>query len=303
MRHSRPGRLRLLALVALASVVLAWPGAAARSSAQGAGRNFLWKVQSATGVLYLAGSVHALGSNAYPLNPAFDRAFDASPTLVEEIDLAEADALTLGPLVLDKGTFQDGRTFDRVVSAETAKLVADRLKDTPLAMGLVQPMKVWMVSLMLAALEAQKAGLDPSLGLDKHFFDKATAGGKTVVGLETAASQIDRLDRMPEALQEQMLRGTLKDLDTERGSLASLVAAWRRGDARAVEALVLAGLSAYPAAYTSLIVERNHNWLPRLDACLAARAGCFVVVGAAHLVGPDGLVALLEKKGYRVEQQ
>ncbi len=279
----------------------AWP-AAAQSPAP-AGRSFLWRVQSATGVLYLAGSVHALGASAYPLSAAFEQAFDASRTLVEEIDLAEADMLTTGPLLLSKGMYQDGRTFDLVVSADTAKLIADRLKDSPLSMDLLRPMKPWMVNLMLSAIEMQKAGLDPAMGLDKHFFDRATAGGKTVVGLETAASQIDRLDRMPEAVQEQMLLGTIRDSDAARGSLSTLVTAWQRGDAVAMEKIVLAGFSEFPGAYTSLIVERNRNWMPRLEACLTQGSACFVVVGAAHLVGPDGLLANLERRGYRLEQR
>ena len=294
--------MRLLVAASLVATTLVW-AAAARPAAQRQGRNFLWRVQSSVGALYLAGSIHALGSSAYPLDPAFDRAFEASATLVEEINLAEAGLLTLAPDLLGKGMRQDGRTFDRVVSAETARLVSERLKDTPLSMEMIQPMKAWMVNLMIGALETERAGLDPEFGLDKHFFDKATASGKTIIGLETAASQIDRLDRMPEAVQEQMLLGGLRDLDAERKSLTSLLSSWQRGDATAVEAIVLAGLRAFPAAYASLIVERNREWMPQLDSCLATRSSCFVVVGAAHLVGPDGLLAMLQKKGYRLEQQ
>src|SRR5678815_1135567 len=110
-------------------------GAAAQT-----GRSFLWRVQSGANVMYLAGSVHALTADAYPLNPAYQRAFDASSALVEEIDLAEADPLSGGLGLLAKGMYQDGRTFSRVVSRETAALVAEKLKNTPLALELIQPM-------------------------------------------------------------------------------------------------------------------------------------------------------------------
>src|SRR5262245_34408662 len=100
--------------------------------AQTGGKNFLWRVQSGTAVMFLAGSVHALTPDAYPLNPAYQRAFDASSALVEEIDLAEADSLVAAPALLARGLFQDGRTFDQVVSAETAALVASKLKNSPL---------------------------------------------------------------------------------------------------------------------------------------------------------------------------
>src|SRR6185436_9568062 len=125
------------------------------AAAQTRGRSFLWKVQSGSNVMYLAGSVHALTNDAYPLNPAYQRAFDASGALVEEIDLAEADPLSGGLGLLAKGMYTDGRTFSSVVSRDTATQVAQRLKNTPLALEMIQPMKPWMVMLMLEALGAQ----------------------------------------------------------------------------------------------------------------------------------------------------
>ena len=270
------------------------------SSAQG--KSFLWKVQSGSRVLYLAGSVHALSANVYPLNPAFERAFQASGVLVEEIDMAQADLLTLGPMLLTKGMYRDGRTLDKAVSKETLALVAKRVEG-PVGIELLQSMKPWMVMMTLTALQVQQAGLDTSLGLDKYFFDKAAAAKKSIVGLETAESQIDRFDKMPEALQEQLLRSTLEDLDAQSKELTGIVLAWQRGDAAALERTLLTGFKKYPAAYQSLIVERNNNWMPQLEKCMASATPCLVVVGAAHLVGPDGLLALLQRKGYRIEQQ
>jgi uncharacterized protein YbaP (TraB family) len=189
------------------------------------------------------------------------------------------------------------------VSKETASLVIARLKDSGLAVEFFQAMKPWMVMLTIAALDAQKAGLDPSLGLDKHFYDRAKTAGKAIVGLETAESQIDRLDAMSNDLQEQLLRSSLSEAETTRNSLKSIVSAWRRGDGASLEKTLLSDFTQYPAAYRSLIVERNQNWIPQIDACLARPQPCLVVVGAAHLVGPDGLLTLLQRKGYKIEQQ
>jgi uncharacterized protein YbaP (TraB family) len=199
--------------------------------------------------------------------------------------------------------YQDGRTFSSAVSRQTVTLVQEKLKNTPLALDLIQPMKPWMVMLMIEALGSQDAGLDPELGLDKHFYNLATDGRKRVIGLETAESQIDRFDKMPEAMQEQMLRSELAEMDTEKSSLRSILTAWQTGDAAAIEKMLLASFTTNPAAYTSLITERNRNWMPQLETCLKRSSPCFVIVGAAHLVGPQGLLAMLQQKGYRVEQQ
>lgn len=289
--------------VALAVVVVL--GVAAAAAAQprpAAAKNFLWKVQSGSGVLYLAGSVHALASHVYPLDAAYQRAFDASATLVEEIDLGDTSMLAAAPMMMAKGVYRDGRTFEQAVSKETAALVAARLNGT-IPPEMLSTMKPWLVTVMLTAMQVQQAGLDTSLGLDKYFYDKAVTAKKAVSGLETAESQIDRFDRMSEPLQEQMLRSTVTDLDTQDTTLKTLIAAWQRGDAATIEQTLLGSFKEYPDAYRSLIVERNRNWMPQLDACLARSAPCFVVVGAAHLVGPEGLLALLEEKGYKVEQQ
>lgn len=295
-RHAFIGRF--VAALAVALVL------ASGATAQTRGRSFLWRVQSGGNVMYLAGSVHALTAEAYPLNPVYQRAFDASGALVEEIDLAEADPLSGGGMaLLGKGMFQDGRTFTSVVSRETAAMVQRKLKDTPLALELIQPMKPWMVMLMLEALGSQAAGLDPELGLDKHFYNLANAKGKQVIGLETAESQMNRFDTMPLPMQEQMLRSEIAEMDTERSSLRSLLSAWQNGDAPAIERMLLSSFSGNQTAYNSLIVERNRNWMPQLENCLRRTSPCFVVVGAAHIVGPQGLLVMLQQKGYRVEQQ
>ena len=296
-----PGR-RLVGLTICAAAVAAAATVAAQS-ASAQGKSFLWKVQSGTKVVYLAGSVHALSADVYPLSSAFERAFATSDTLVEEIDMAEAESLAIAPTILAKGMYLDGRRFDSVVSKDTAAMVTARLKDSGMPAEMFQAMKPWMVMLMVSALEAQKAGLDPSLGLDKHFYDRAKTAGKTIIGLETAESQIDRLDRMPDTLQEQLLRSSLSEMETTRNGLKEIVAGWRRGDHAGLEKTLLSDFKEYPAAYRSLIVERNQNWVPQIDACLARPKPCMVVVGAAHLVGPDGLLALMQRKGYHIEQQ
>lgn len=293
-------RDRLL-VVALCASTLVYTSSAAQTTA--AGKHFLWTVRSDSNVLYLAGSVHALSADVYPLPAVFEKAFEASGTLVEELDLADAASLSAMPMLLSKGLYGDGRTFESAVSKETSTMVAQYFKQTGLPMEMLRPMKPWMVMLMLTAFELKKAGLDASLGLDKYFYDKAVAAKKPVIGLETAEFQIDRFDRMPDVVQEQMLRSTLTELGTQGNELKSMIVAWQRGDTGTLEKSVRRSFAAYPAAYESLIAERNRNWIPQLQICLSRPTPCFVVVGAAHMVGPDGLLTLLQQKGYKVEQQ
>jgi hypothetical protein len=192
--------------------------------------------------------------------------------------------------------------LEKVVSPATFAAVNKRVDAIGMPIDPMKRFKPWMLAMMFEQLEWQKAGFDPNLGLDKHFYDRAKSEGKTIQGLETVEYQISRFDDMTMDQQDHLLAETLKDIDTEQGSLSRLVESWRTGDAPAVERIVLKDLQQEPVLYERLLVERNKNWLPKLEALFARRGHAFVVVGAAHLVGPDGLLSMLKAKGYTLEQ-
>jgi uncharacterized protein YbaP (TraB family) len=269
-------------------------------------RGLLWRVErvSATGsseTLYLAGSIHALGRTAYPLASAFDQAFEASATLVEELDPDQLAQPDTAADMLAKARLTQGTTLERLVSANTYQRLVAFSDATGLPLAKLRELKPWAIAVTISSLVSARIGLDPALGLDRHFFDRARARNAAFIGLETALGQIDRLDTLPRAVQDHMLLEALRDPAAEARHLTEMVAAWRHGDVGAIEAMVRQDFADAREAYGSLLVERNRAWMPTLDRCLTGLR-CFVVVGAAHLVGPDGLVAMLAAKGYRVVQ-
>jgi len=266
-------------------------------------KTFAWKVTGKGGVVYLVGSVHLLSKDFYPLNPAIEAAYKDADLLVEEVDMADMLDPTAQMGFLTRGMLPSATPLDKVISASTYGLVTKRAADLGLPAEPFKLLKPWLVALMLVQTEWQKAGFDPELGLDKHFYDKAKAEGKTTQGLETADYQISRLDDMTMEQQEHLLSESLKDLDAEKANMARLVESWRAGDAPGVERIVLSELKQEPLIYQRLLVERNRNWIPKIEALFARPRHALVVVGAAHLVGPDGLITMLRAKGYTVEQQ
>jgi uncharacterized protein YbaP (TraB family) len=266
-------------------------------------KTFAWKATGKGGVVYLVGSVHLLSKDFYPLNPAIEAAYKDADLLVEEVDLAEMLEPSAQMGFLTRGMLPSATPLDKVIAPSTYALVAKRAADLGLPVEPFKLLKPWMVALMLVQAEWQKAGFDPELGLDKHFYDQAKAEGKKTQGLETAEYQISRLDDMTMEQQERLLSESLKDLDAEKANMAKLIESWRTGDAPGVERIVLAELKQDALLYQRLLVERNRNWMPKIEALFARPRHALVVVGAAHLVGPDGLIALLRAKGYTVEQQ
>ena len=265
-------------------------------------RNFLWKATARSGgVLYLVGSVHLLSQDSYPLNPALEIAFKDSDLLVEEADLGEMGAnaqLTF----LSRGMLPSTTPLDKVLSPATYALLNKHVEKLALPLEPLKLLKPWMLAQMLEVMQWQKSGFDPELGLDKHFYDQAQSAGKKVQGLETLDFQVSLFDNMTMPEQDQLLAETLKEIDTEQTNRSKLMEAWKAGDAPTVESIVLAALKQDPKLYQRVLVDRNKTWIPQLEALFARKGRAFVVVGAAHLVGPDGVISMLRAKGYTVEQ-
>ena len=291
-RAARGGALLLAVLIALVGVRL---GAASPS--------FLWKATGPRGgAIFLAGSIHLLSGEYYPLAPAFDDAFGQSDLLVEELDMAEMLAPDAQMLMLQRGMMPAGQSLDKVLSPETMAGVKAKVTELGLPLAPLQLFKPWALALTLQGLEFQKAGFDPELGLDRHFYDRAKQVPIDVQGLETLAFQIGQFDGMPMPLQDRMLADTLKEMSAANESVGDLARAWKAGDAAAIEKVVLSDLKSEPEMYKRLLLDRNRNWLPKIEALFARPKPAFVVVGAAHLVGTDGLLAMLRARGYTVAQ-
>jgi len=293
----RSVRLRSISL-ALFTLALLVPLAAAPAP------SFVWKATGTNGAsVYIAGSIHMLTPDAYPLSAAFERAYTDSDVLVEEVDIAEMTGTEVQMKTLMRGMLPPGQTLDKVLAPATVTLLNKAATDVGAPMEALQRLKPWMIALTLEGLELQKAGFNPELGLDMHFYNLAKKGGKTVQGLETVEYQISRFDEMTYEQQDRMLAESLKEMSTEKASVTKLTDAWKTGDAAAVERIVLSDLKTDRFLYQRLLVERNKNWLPKIEALFANKTRALVLVGAAHLVGPDGLVTMLKAKGYKVEQQ
>src|SRR5689334_226643 len=267
------------------------------------GKSFMWKVEGAGGSAYLLGSLHVLTQESYPLNATINKAFADSKVLVEEVDIDETSDPTQMMAALMKAMLTEGKTLDQVISPAVYSEVTKRAEKGGLPMMAINRMKPWLVAITLMAPTLQSAGFKPELGVDRHFYDRAIALGMKRQALETLQYQLDRFDELPPALQEDLLKTTMEDLDTEVSSVKEMAQAWAFGNVAAIEKMTLKALQESPELYKRLLIERNNNWVPHVEQCLKEKAGCFIVVGAAHLVGPDGLPALLAKKGYKVTQQ
>jgi len=262
----------------------------------------VWKIQKGANRIYLMGSVHLLKKEDYPLPEPLEKAFADSQKLVEEVNLDELDDPATQQMILAKGLNKDNKTLRQVLSADTYELARKQMETMGLELKEFERFKPWLLDLTLTALSLEKLGFEPRYGIDKYFFDKAKQERKEILSLETVEYQLSRFDGMSAKMQEALLLQSLKEIDTLGKEFAEILRAWRGGDTEVLESTLLENFKEFPEVYSQLVVERNGNWMPRIESFLQQKDNYLVVVGAGHLLGKEGLLALLKTKGYSVEQ-
>lgn len=292
-------RRRVLHRVGRGLIVLLGACGACSGLAAATDAPFLWQVQGAQATHYLLGSVHLLPASAHPLPVTLDAAYDATAALVLESDLAALSAPQAQAQMLDAGLAPDGLRSG--IGAALYLRVQAQARQRDLPETLCDRFKAWLCALTLGLAEFDRAGLEPRYGIDQHFFGRALRDGRSVDGLESAAVQLQLFAGMPPDLSEQFLTATLDDLDRPEAGPQALLQMWRDNDRAGMERLSQSNRERYPAMHAILLADRNRAWLAPLMALLDGATAQLIVVGAAHLLGPDGLVALLHERGVGVQ--
>ena len=312
--RSRLSQFRLFKPLLLASLVAA-AFAVNADAPRTAGQSpvpLLWKVSDADNSVYLLGSFHLLKPTDYPLSSDVDAAFKDAEALVFEMTPEEMSSPALAMQMGQAALRTDGTTLNSELPPETVALLDKWLVDNAAElqkMGLppqaLQMFEPWFVGLTISITEMTKQGLDPKLGLDAHLAAQAGKAGKPTAGLETGAQQIAFLDGMGKQEQLQFLAEALSQSKDARSETAKLHDAWREGNAELLwKDMALKMKQEYPGLYQRINVARNDAWVPKIEKRLTAAGtdDVLVVVGALHLLGPDGVVEKLRAKGYKVER-
>lgn len=265
----------------------------------------MWHVTGPRGSADLLGSLHFGVPEMYPLPSAVTDAFAAAEALVVETDLTKLGAEQMAQAVAEKALYPKGETLSRSLTPDARRELNRVLAQFDVPPQLVEHQKPWFISMTLTSLALRRFGFDEQLGIDNHFMMRAK-GNKPIVELETFRQQLDFLNGFSAADQEVMLRETFDDIDKGSQFLAEMLSAWRRGDAGKIDELMNRelrdGSPADRRMYRVLLVERNRAMSDALDRLLAHGGRYFVVLGAAHFVGDDGIVTALRQRGYRVEK-
>jgi len=262
-------------------------------------RSCVWKVTSpAGGTLYLAGSWHALRSRDYPLPAAFKTAFEASSNLAFEI--SPNDLHNSGRALENAGTYPRGDSLKKHVSPITYNVLQVTLGFANVPDEKFSRYRPWY--LVLALESPGVRGMSGKLGIERHFEQRSAAASKPVTGLETLREHVEVFSGLSDRASEALLLHSFTPEDDPRSTFAMLMNAWRKGDAESLASITRYNLRTLPGMADRLLSNRNRNWIPKIEGYLGSGKTYFVVVGAAHMGGTDGVLALLKARGYRIEQ-
>ncbi|NQZ93345.1 MAG: TraB/GumN family protein [Moritella sp.] len=262
----------------------------------------VWKVSNGKSSLYLGGTVHVLMADDYPLPAEFDQAYALADTLVLETDMAKLESPQFQQAMLRQLSYSEGQNLTQHLTPETYELLTAYCESRGIGMQVINNFKPSMISLMLTMIELQRLNFT-GMGVDKYYNDKAIADAKPLGKLETVEEQLAFIASMGKGKEDALIRYSLEDIKTLPTFMQEMKVAWRNGDPQALVDLAITPLiKDFPDIYQSLLVQRNNNWLPQIEAMFSNQQTELILVGTLHLVGKDGLLQRLEAAGYKISQ-
>ena len=283
----------------LALLLLLLPHTAAAELRHGQG--LLWQVvYEAKPVAHIFGTMHSSDPDVLALPPQVVQAFRAAPTLSVEVILDETAMQRISAAMrLPKGQrlqdFVPPDVFSRAAAA------AEPLGWQPIHLSRLKP---WAVAMLISFSpeEARRKNAPPPL--DLWLMEVARARNKPVYALETLGEQVSIFDTMPTKDQVEHLRSVAMPAPERRRVLAAMKDAYLRRDIEYIMRMMREDEKPNERVLREkidkrLLDDRNHRMvermLPRFDD-----GGAFIAIGAAHLPGENGVLALLERRGYSV---
>ncbi len=242
---------------------------------------------------YLYGTIHILPKDKFELSNSLKRAFDASTTIAMEVDLDMSGAEKIA--LAQKVMLPDGKTLkDFMAAQDYLQLKAyciDSLQWSESKFERSSKLKPMFFSSVLI-----QENMSNMASYEMEFNKMAKKKKKETIGLETIEFQLGLFDQLPMQTQVDMLK---QDYKSDMKSYDTLLACYLREDLETLGKLMAEETSAYPEFNELMLVQRNKSWIAPMRAQMQ-KESTFFGVGAAHLSGPDGVVALLRAQGFTV---
>ncbi|MDY6791477.1 MAG: TraB/GumN family protein [Thermodesulfobacteriota bacterium] len=294
---------KTILFLAVFSTLLVFTGTVFSGRQGDTAKHCLWSIETENNTIFMLGSLHISPAEIYPLPEIIERAYDQCAKVIFEADMEAVNDPSFQTRIMTLGVYPQGDKLENNVSAQTFNALKKRADATGIPIQQLNRLKPWLCALSITSIELLKLGFNPAYGIDMYFFNRAKKDGKEILGFETAEFQLKLMTQMTGRQEEMMLRQTLKDLEVIEKDAASLVTYWKNGDANKLDSFITRNLKEFPQLYDRWFTSRNHRWLSEIKKLTGEKENIFIIVGAGHLVGRDGLVELLRKQNYKIRQR
>ena len=261
----------------------------------------VWKIEGKGTQFYIGGSIHILRDQDYPLPKEFYEAYYSSDILTTEMDMDEMNNPSNAMKMQKALMYQDEQTLSKVLNAETYRKLDSLSNALGINLKMMDKFKPSMVIIALTFQALQKLGVT-SEGVDVHFTQEAKEDKKQQLFLESFDQQLSYIESMGKDNENEFVMYSIDDIEENEEVFTELIETWKTGKLDVMISDLEELEQNYPEIYTSLVLTRNRNWMSELEKYIDTKEVEFVVVGAMHLVGNDGILNQFKTKGYKVTQ-
>ena len=262
----------------------------------------MWQIEGNSNRIYLLGSVHVLRAQDHPIPTAIDDAYEDAEVLIMEVDMDDIDPIEMVGLVSELGMIGDGGSLQEIMGPTLYSEAVDYAARLEIPLEMLGEIEPWLAAITVEQMMLLRIGFNPQYGIEFHLSAMAGKDEKEIIGFETAREQLEFLDGLSMPAQRSLLMQTLQESLSIEEDINLLINAWRYGDIDYFEETLLTEMRKYPELYKTLVVDRNRAWVEKIKKLTTEKDDYLVVVGALHLVGEDGLPALLSKQGISADQ-
>lgn len=260
----------------------------------------IWVVKDKDSTIVLFGSFHLLPPGQSWRPKALDQALSQADDLWFEIPMDTAVTSKAAGEMAARAALPQGETLSALLSKGGRRRLAATARKIGVPMDAVDRMQPWFAETLLSTAIYRLQGALADEGVERQIADRAPPGVRQVA-LEDAGQQIDMFASGTRAEQLASLERSLRLFEEDPGYFHRVMNMWLKGSVSALDREVVGDLKrTAPAQYKALIVDRNRAWAPRILERLQGSGRTVVVVGVGHLIGPDGLPALLRAEGVEV---
>lgn len=275
----------------------------AASTAVGGDTGLIWRVSNGSHQSYLLGALHFADSSFYPLPEHILQAYHDSEVLLVEVDERSVSPEQQQGLIVKHGHYPAGQSLSQQLKPATLAQIKQLLAEFQLPLASVEHYRPGLLAVSIAALQAQRLGYHAEQGLDNYFMQKARYR-KPIRQIENFEFQMALLRAMPE--DDASLQASFKGMKGYAEQWHGMMAAWKHGDAHRLYQIAIGdSLAEHPELevfYDTLFFQRHLRMVAATKDCIERQEVCFIVVGAGHLVGEQGMLQILKQQGYQLQQ-